>query len=93
MERDDSIVELIGDDGQAVKFEHLMTLEHGDDLFVLVTPVEPETADEEGLVVVMRIQEDEDGEDCYVVEEDDTMREAVFERFLTLTNEMDEEDE
>ena len=93
MELDDRIVELIGDDGEAVKFEHLMTLEHGDDLFVLLTPVEPETADEEGSVVVMRIDEDESGEDCYVIEEDEAVQEAVFNRFLDMLNEADDEDE
>ncbi|MCL1796211.1 MAG: DUF1292 domain-containing protein [Clostridia bacterium] len=93
METDDRIVELIGDDGEVVKFEHLMTLEHGDDLFVLLTPVEPETADEEGSVLVMRIDADENGDDCYVIEEDDAVQEAVFNRFLDITDEMDAEDE
>lgn len=82
MEHDeDRIVELIADDGTPVQFEHLMTLEHAGKSFVLLTPVEPETADEEGSVVIMRIDRDRDGNDCYVVEEDDEVCDAVFDRF------------
>jgi len=93
MELDDRIVELIGEDGEAVKFEHLMTLEHGDDLFVLLTPAEPETPDEEGAVVVMRIDEGEDGEDCYVVVEDEETEEAVFNRYLDMVDGAEDENE
>lgn len=89
---ENNIVELIGEDGEPVRFEHLMTLEHKEDAFVLLTPVEPETPDEEGSVVIMRIDKDDKGEDCYIVEEDEDVLEAVFDRFLSIMEE-DEEDE
>ncbi|MDR0928982.1 MAG: DUF1292 domain-containing protein [Oscillospiraceae bacterium] len=91
---EENVVELIGEDGAAVRFEHLMTLEHGEGTYVLLTPVEPETPDEEGMVVIMRIGKDDDGADCYIVEEDEAILDAVFEKFMALVEEEeDDEDE
>ncbi len=90
----DNVVELIGEDGEPVSFEHLMTLEHQGRSYVLLTPEEPETPDEEGSVVIMRIDKDASGEDCYIVEEDEAVLDAVFGRFLSIMEEeeADEED-
>ena len=93
LNEENNTVELIGEDGTPVQFDHLMTLEHGEHTYILLTPTEPETPDEEGSVVIMRIDEDADGEDCYVVEEDETVLEPVFNRFLELMEEMESEDE
>lgn len=89
MEQDERIVEMIGEDGTPVQFEHLMTLEHGESLYLLLTPAEPETPDEEGAVVIMRIDTDDSGEDCYVVEEDEEILESVFARFMAILEEDD----
>lgn len=88
-----NVVELIGEDGTPVLFEHLMTLEHKGNSYVLLTPVEPENPDEEGSVVILRISRDEAGEDVYVVEEDELVLDTVFNRFLELVDdeELDEE--
>lgn len=90
--QENHIVELIGEDGTLVSFEHLMTLEHEKKMYIMLTPVEPETPDEEGMVVIMRIAQDEKGEDCYVVEEDEGVLETVFNRFMELMDEEDAED-
>lgn len=90
---EDRVVELIAEDGTPVQFEHLMTLEHKGERYVLLTPVEPETPDEEGSVVIMRIGADEGGEDCYIVEEDEAVLDAVFDRFNELLDEAEEDDE
>lgn len=91
-EDEDNIVELIGEDGTPVLFEHLMTLPHGDAMYLLLTPAEPETEDEEGSVVVMRIDTDAKGEDCYVVEDDEAVAEAVFDRFMELSEQEEDEE-
>jgi Protein of unknown function (DUF1292). len=94
MEHDESnVVSLIGEDGEAVEFEHLMTLEHKDCSYILLTPAEPETPDEEGSVVIMRIDKDESGEDCYIVEENEEILDTVFNRFLELMDEEEDEEE
>lgn len=86
---DSHIVELVGDDGTPVSFEHLMTLEHEKQMYIMLTPSEPETPDEEGMVVIMRIMTDDSGEDCYVIEEDESVLDVVFNRFLELMEEME----
>ena len=96
MEHDENrVVELIGEDGTPVAFEHLMTLQHKKRSYVLLTPVQPETPNEEGSVVIMRIDQDDSGEDCYIVEEDEAVLDAVFNQFLEIMDEADgdEEDE
>lgn len=93
MEHDESnVVELIGEDGTPVLFEHLMTLEHGDNAYILLTPAEPETPDEEGSVIIMRIDKDDQGEDCYILEEDEAILEEVFGRFMSIMEEEDEDE-
>ena len=90
---ENNIVELIGEDGTPVQFEHLMTLEHQGKNYVLLTPAEPETPDEEGSVVIMCIGKDDQGEECYIVEEDEEVLDAVFNRFLEIMEEEEEDDE
>lgn len=90
---EDRIVELVADDGTPVQFEHLITLEHKGNAYVLLTPVEPETEDEEGSVIIMRIDKDAQGEECYVVEEDEDVCDAVFDRFQEIMEEEDEDEE
>ncbi len=89
----ENVVELIGEDGTPVNFEHLMTLDHKGHSYILLTPVEPETPDEEGSVVIMRIDKDKDGQDCYIVEEDEAVLETVFGKFLEAMEEEDEEED
>lgn len=91
-EEERNIVELIGEDGVPILFEHLLTLEHGSASYILLTPAEAETPDEEGSVVIMRIGKDADGTDCYIVEDDEDVLEAVFARFMEIM-EQEEEDE
>ncbi len=94
MEHDeDRIVELTADDGSVVSFEHLMTLDHKGKSYILLTPVEPETEDEEGSVVIMRIDRDDAGEECYMIEEDEDVCDAVFDRFVEIMDEEDEEED
>jgi len=90
---ENNLVELIGEDGTPVQFEHLMTLEHAGKTYVLLTPAEPETPDEEGSVVIMCIGTDDQGEECYILEEDEEVLDAVFNRFLEIMEEEEEDDE
>ena len=70
-----------------------MTLDHKGKAYILLTPVEPETEDEEGSVVIMRIDRDDAGEECYMIEEDEDVCDAVFDRFVEIMDEEDEEDD
>ena len=91
MERED-IVELIDEDGNEVRFEHLMTLEHNGNAYICLVPVDPMEDVEEDELVIMRIESDDDGNDVYATIEDDAELDAVFEKYLEIA-EADEGDE
>ena len=80
----DSIVELIDEDGKEVRFEHLMTLEHKGSTYVCLAPVEPDDEIGEDELVILRIETDEDGNDAYVTIDDDEELDDVFEKYLEI---------
>ena len=87
-EEDDDIVELIDENGEKTLFEHLATLEYkGESYLALCDP----EADEDNLeVFILKIDQDENGEDVYTVPDDD-VADAVFEQLVNLSNSMGEE--
>lgn len=90
------LIELVDEEGNAEQFEHLATLDHDDKTYVLVTPyleeVDEDEDEDDMEVLVLRIEEDEQGEDTYVPEEDDQVAEAVFNKFQVMIEQMDEEE-
>ena len=94
MDERENIVELVDDEtGETVVFEHLATLEHEGDMYIaLMLSEDVESDDDEGEVIIMKIDQDEDGNECYVSVEDDALQEAVFEKFLALMEEADADD-
>lgn len=91
--QDVEVVELIGEDGVHVLFEHLMTIEHKNESYLMLTPLEPENEHEEGMVYILRIDKDDKGIDCYVAVEDEDLQNEVYERFLALMAEMEEDED
>lgn len=87
-EEDDDIVELIDENGEKTLFEHLATLEYkGESYLALCDP----DADEEDLeVFILKISQDENGEDVYTVPDDD-VADAVFEQLVKLSDSLGEE--
>lgn len=90
MPEKENIVELIGEDGEAVSFEHLMTLDYEGNNYIVLTPVPEDEQSEEADVIIMRVSKDEQGADCYVLEEDEAIMQAVFDRFVELIEEEDD---
>ena len=90
MERED-IVQLVDEDGNEVDFEHLMTLEHKGRSYICLVPVDPMDDVEEDELVIMRIEDDGEGNDVYATIEDDAELDAVFEKYLEIA-EADEEE-
>ena len=87
-EEDDDIVELIDENGEKTLFEHLATLEYkGESYLALCDP----DADEDDLeVFILKIDQDENGEDVYTVPDDD-VADAVFEQLVKLSDSIGEE--
>ena len=94
MDENENFVELVDDEtGETVVFEHLATLEHEGDMYIaLMLPEDVESDDDEGEVIIMKIDQDEDGNECYVSVEDDEEQEAVLERLRALMEEDDADD-
>ena len=81
----DNIVELFDEDGNALKFEHLMTLEYNGENYICLAPAEPMADVEEDEMVIMRIEEDEEsGEDVYATIDNEDELNAVFEEYLRI---------
>ena len=53
---------------------------------------EDDTAEEDVDVVIMKIEQDENGDDVYVYEEDEALQEVLFEKFLKLMDEQEEQE-
>ena len=94
MSMDENYVELVDDEsGETVVFEHLATLEYEGNMYIaLMLPEDAESEDEESEVIIMMIDQDENGNECYVSVEDEDVQEAVFEQFLALMEEEDSDD-
>lgn len=80
----ENIVVLSDEDGNDLKFEHLMTLEYNKKDYIVLAPAEPMEdigADE---AVILRIEQDEDGNDVYESLTDENELERVFEKYLEI---------
>ena len=88
----ENIIELVDDEGNAVQFEHLMSLEHNGNVYICLVPAEPMEDVEEDELVIMRILTDENGNDYYSTIESEKELNEVFEKYLEIA-EADEEEE
>lgn len=94
-ENNENIIELIDESGEAVQFEHLATLEHEGEYYIALMLLDDEhhIEDDEGEVVIMKIETDENDNECYVSVEDDALTEVIFEKFLALMEEAGNDEE
>ncbi len=92
-ELEDDVIELIGEDGETVRFEYLTTIEYEGAKYIVLLPEEEAEDEDEGDVVILEIQEDENGDDVYVSVEDDELLEKVFQEFLRVMDEQEEDEE
>lgn len=93
VEPENDIIELTDEDGVTSQFEYLTTIDHEGELYVVLMLLEDEKDtqdDDEGEVLILKIEKDkETGEDIYVSVDDDSISQAVFDKFLAM---MDEEE-
>jgi len=89
MNEDESIIELLNEDNQPERFEHLMTLSYKENPYLVMHPVESK---DEGEVVIFAVEnEGEDGE-SYRIVDDEKLAQEVFDEFLLILD-SDEDDE
>lgn len=94
-DEDDNIVELTDEDGVTTAFEYQATIEMDGENYVvlMVAEQDEEEAEEDGSVVIMRIEQDENGEDIYVSLEDEDTAQRVFDLFLDYLDEEEESED
>lgn len=80
----ENIVELVDEDGNELHFEHLMTLEHKGGVYICLAPAEPMDDVAEDELVIMKIVQDEDGNDVYSTVESEQELNEVFEKYLEI---------
>ena len=85
------IIELTDDDGNVTRFEYMATIDYQGELYValMLADEDEENEEEEGNVVILKIEQDENGEDIYVSIEDEALADAVFQKFLDMVDEAD----
>ncbi len=93
MNENENIVELVDDaTGETISFEHLATIEHEGEYFIALAEL-TEVEGAECEVIIMQIAEEEDGSECYVQVEDEELQQTVFDKFLALMAEEEEDEE
>ena len=94
---DENIVELVDDEGNSYRFEHLMTFEYKNNWYCALTEVKdaaPEEGEEAGEeeVAIYRIEGEEDNEQLVQIEDDDELDE-VFAEFCAQYEDFEDADE
>ena len=91
-EDEPNIIELEDETGEVVTFEFLMPIEYNGDQYMTLMPVTEDSEDEEEAeVVIMKIDADEEGNECYIPVEDEDTQAAIFELFLQAMEDSEEE--
>ena len=88
-EKNSNIIDLLDEDGNDIPFEHLMTLEHEGSYYVVLEAVQDLEDCMEGEAIILKIAQDENGEDIYESIEDEAELQAVFEKCVAAIEEQD----
>ena len=87
-DEEDDLVELIDENGEKTLYEHLATLEYDGESYLALC--DPQSEEEDLEVFILKIEQDENGEDVYTVPDDD-VADAVFARLVEMTEDFDNE--
>ena len=78
----DNIIVLNDEDGNEVEFEFLDLIDYDEEEYVVLLPVEDESEDEIGEVVILKVEQTEsEDQESYVGVEDEEVLNKVFEIF------------
>ena len=78
----DNIVSLTDEDGNEIEFEFLDLIDYDEEEYVVLLPVEDESEDEIGEVVILKVEQTEsEDQESYVGVEDEEVLNKVFEIF------------
>ena len=84
------VVELVGENGEVLKFYHIGTIEYKDEWYAFFQPSEPLEGVDPDEIVIFRISGDENGEVLSPIE-DEQLLDEVYEEFMRELAEDDED--
>ncbi|HCS75118.1 MAG TPA: DUF1292 domain-containing protein [Clostridiales bacterium] len=73
-----NIVELIDENNELISFEYLMSLDYDGKEYIVLIPLNPEIESAEDEIIILRVEQDEEGNDFYEAIEDDKELDDVF---------------
>ncbi len=76
-----NIVVLNDEDGNEIRFEFLDLIEYESEEYVVLLPIDEEGENDDGEVVILKLEDSDTDEESYVSVDDETVLNAVFEIF------------
>ncbi len=89
--QEDFVVYLQDEDGNDIAFEHLMTVKYKEHEYILLEAKQDIEGCMQGESIILRVEQDESGEDIYVTVEDEDEYQIVFDKCVDAIDEMDED--
>ncbi len=86
-------VTLQDEDGNDLNFDHLATVEYGGSHYILLEAQQDMEDCKQGESIILKIEQDEAGDDVYATIEDEDEYQQVYQKCLQLMEEEDEEEE
>jgi len=92
-EDDDHLVVLQDENGKDITFEHLMTLDYKGASYILLEAQQDMEDCLQGESIILKIEQDENGDDMYATIEDEAEYQEVFQKCLDAIDEEEDEDD
>ena len=84
-------ITIIDDDGQEFELEVLDTMDYNGETYMAFLPADMDENDPDYGMIILRVVQDENGEDLYESIDDDAQLQDMYEHFMVLL--FDDEDE
>lgn len=85
-------VVLLDPDGNEVRFDHVMTFKYEGEKYIALLPLDEVDGVDDDEVVLLKI-DSSSGEDKYVTIDNEILLDEVFDEFLSLLEDMDDDEE
>lgn len=86
-------ITIIDDDGQEFELEVLDSMDYNGESYMAFLPANMDENDPDYGMIILRVVEDENGEELYESIDDDAQLQDVYEHFMVLLFDDEEEDE
>jgi len=90
---DNDIIELLDENDHIIKFEHIITIDHNQNTYVFLTPIEVVEEDHADEIVIFKIGKDKIGNNVLIGIDDESESEEVYESYLQIMEQNESEGE